>query len=234
MSDPCYKVDYSNKSFFIYPMLNCPISNAIKSNQIWEPHLHTIFDKYIKKDSVVIECGCHIGTHTLKMTSLCQKLYGFEPMPETYDVLMKNLNVNGIKNSIIYKKGVAETSGHTKFLWIPPNNIGGSGLANNPMGIPNWIQFTDKNIEVELTTIDDLNLDRLDFMKIDVEGYESFAIKGAFNTIQKYKPVIVMEVWKNHFGEVDLNYTKELFKNLLDIGYEITSVGGPDFLFIPH
>ena len=48
MSDP-YKVDYSNKSFFIYPMGNCPISTTIKRNQIWEPHLHTIFDKFIKK-----------------------------------------------------------------------------------------------------------------------------------------------------------------------------------------
>ena len=233
MSDP-YKVDYSNKSFFIYPMGNCPISTTIKRNQIWEPHLHTIFDKFIKKDNVVIECGCHTGTHTLKMASLCEKLYGFEPMPDTYDVLMKNLKVNGITNSTIYKKGVSEMKGYTKFSWIPHDNMGGSGLANNPMGIPNWIPETDKNIEVELTTIDALNLHRLDFMKIDVEGYEPLAIKGAFNTIKKCRPVIVMEVWKNHFGEVDLNYTKKLFNNLLEIGYEIIHVGGPDFLFTPH
>jgi hypothetical protein len=42
-----------------------------------------------------------------------------------------------------------------------------------------------------------------------------------------------MEVWMNHLGAVDINYTRMLFKDLLDIGYEVTQVDGPDFLFTP-
>jgi FkbM family methyltransferase len=233
MSDIAYKVDYSNKSFDFYVLENCGISNTIKNNQIWEPYLHSIFDRFINENSVVIECGCHIGAHTLKMASLCRTLYGFEPMPETHAVLQKNIESNGITNTIIYKKGVADKAGLTKFSWIPHDNPGGSGLENNPMGKPPWIASTNQDIAVELTTIDSLNLDKLDFMKIDVEGYETLVIEGGLNTIQKCKPMIVMEVWKNHFGQVDLNHTKELFKNLLAIGYDVISLSGPDFLFIP-
>jgi FkbM family methyltransferase len=234
MCDIAYKVDYSNKSFFFFTLENCGISNTIKANQLWEPYMHDIFDKYITKESVVIECGCHIGTHTLKMASLCDKLYGFEPMPETYDVLNKNIQLNSIHNATIYKQGVADKPGRTRFSWIPHDNPGGSGLENNPMGKPTWIEGTNKVIDVELTTIDALNLEKLDFMKIDVEGYESLAIAGGFNTIQKCKPVIVMEVWKNHFGGVDINYTQDLFKNLIDIGYELRHLSGPDFIFLPN
>jgi FkbM family methyltransferase len=167
------------------------------------------------------------------MASLCERLYGFEPMPETHAVLQKNIALNGITNAVIYKQGVAEKAGHTKYSWIPHDNPGGSGLANNPMGKPPWIASTDQVIEVELTTIDALNLEKVDFMKIDVEGYESLVIEGALNTIKKCKPLIVMEVWQNHFGGVDINYTRELFKNLIDLGYAVIPLSGPDFLFLP-
>ena len=229
-----YRLDYSiNKSFNFYTLENCFISVMIRKNQVWEPEMYSIFDRFINKDSVVIECGCHIGIHTIKIASLCNKLYGFEPMPDTYEVLSKNIILNNVNNSIIYKKGVADKEGFTKYSWISDNNPGGSGLDNNPMGKPSYINSTDKNIEVELTTIDSLNLDKLDFIKIDVEGYEPLVIKGGINTIRRHKPVIIMEVWKDHFGNVDIDYARELFKGLIDIGYDITHAFGADFLFTP-
>jgi FkbM family methyltransferase len=234
MDNTIYKVDTSDKPLYFHVLKNCVISNIIKSNVIWEPHLHIVFEKYINKNSIVIECGCHIGTHTVKLASLCDKIYGFEPMPETYEILTKNMLINNIDNAILYKLGVSNKPGVTKYSWISENNPGASGLENNPMGKPTYINATSKNIDVNLTTIDLLSLNKLDFIKIDVEGYERLVIEGAMNTIKRCKPIIVMEIWKDHFGGVDINYTKELFKNLIDIGYTIVQISGPDFLFTPN
>lgn len=230
-----YKVDnyHNNSSASFYILNDCFISNVIKNNTIWEPHLHKVFEKYVNSNSVVIECGCHIGTHTIKLAKLCKKIYGFEPMPKTNYILNMNIYVNKIENAVISDLGVSSEPGKTNFLWTSVGNPGASGLNNNPMGKPKYANIKD-NIEVELTTIDSLNLDKLDFMKIDVEGYEQLVIKGGMVTISKFKPVIVMEVWKDHFGGVDINYTKELFKELIDIGYTIDNIGGPDFLFLPN
>jgi FkbM family methyltransferase len=233
VSETYYNINFSNGCFKFFVFDNCFISETIRNNKIWEPHMHDIFDKFIKKDSIVIECGCHIGSHTIKMASLCEKIYGFEPMPATYNILKKNIELNSITNAIIYEKGVSDNKGTTSFNWICDGDTGQCGLDNNPMGKPQWLKATDETINVELITIDSLNLDKLDFMKIDVEGYEPLVIKGGFNTIKKCKPVIIMEVWKNHFGEVDINYTKQLFKELLDLGYEVEQVFGSDFLFTP-
>lgn len=226
-------VDLSGKTFCFYTLPKCPISASLRSKKVWEPYMHAVFEKYIKKDSVVVECGCHIGTHTLKMASLCERLIGFEPMPTTYDILCRNLELNKMENVTILKKGVADRIGETKYCWIPENNPGGAGLANNPMGKPSWMPETTNNIEVDLITIDSLNLSKLDFMKIDVEGYETLVIRGAMETIARCKPVIIMEVWANHYSGVDLNYTKNTFKDLLEIGYDVIRVEGPDFLFVP-
>ena len=227
-----YELTILDKNFKFYILDNCGISNYIKNNQFWEEHMHDIFKKYVNSDSIVIECGCHIGTHSIPLASLCKTFYGFEPMPDTYDVLNKNIKLNNINNAIIYKKGVADKEGMTQYSWICENNPGCSGLNNNPMGKPDWIASTNKNIDVELTTIDLLQLDKLDFIKIDVEGYETLVIDGAFNTIKKCMPVIIMEVWANHNSKIDINYTKSIFKNILDLGYDISHVYGPDFLFV--
>ena len=230
-----YKVDnyHNNSSALFYVLNDCFISNIIKNNTIWEPHLHKVFEKYVNSNSVVIECGCHIGTHTIKLAKLCKKIYGFEPMPKTNYILNMNIYANKIENAVISDLGVSSQPGKTNFLWTSDGNPGASGLNNNPMGKPEYANIKD-NIEVELTSIDSLNLDNLDFMKIDVEGYEQLVIKGGMVTISKFKPIIVMEVWKDHCGGVDINYTKDLFKELIDIGYTIDNIGGPDFLFLPN
>jgi FkbM family methyltransferase len=224
---------HENKPAFFYIINNCLISNIIKTNKIWEPHLHRVFEKYINSNSVVIECGCHIGTHTIKLAKLCKKIYGFEPMPNSNNILNKNIVLNKIGNAVISDMGVSSEPGKTNFLWVSTGNPGASGLNNNPMGKP-ISASVEENIEVSLTTIDALKLDKLDFIKIDVEGYETLAIKGGMVTITKCKPVIVIEVWKDHFGNVDIDYTKMLFKDLIDVGYTVSNISGPDFLFIPN
>lgn len=224
----------SINSFHFYTLDNCIISTSLKHGKPWEPYMNVIFEKYVNKDSVVIECGCHIGVHTVKLASLCKKIHAFEPMPNTYQVLAKNIRLNGIQNAILYQKGVADKPGMTKYDWSIQGNPGGSGLANNPMGVPSWCPPMNEDVPVELTTIDSMDLDQLDFIKLDVEGYEPLIIMGAINTIKKYKPVIVMEIWKSHYTtEIDLQYANELFKDLIDIGYVVHYVSGVDYIFLP-
>lgn len=212
---------------------NGHISKLIRKGQVWEPHLHRVFEKYIKPNDVVIEAGCHIGTHTIKLSKLSNKVYAFEPLPSSHSILSTNLQLNKCTNVTLINKGVSNKPGTTKFGWVPDDNPGGAGLDDNPMGAPNWVTSPKKDIAVELTTIDSLNLEKLDFMKIDVEGYELRVIEGAINTIKKCRPTIVLECWSNHSGGVSLEHTSSLFKILLDIGYNIAHIQGPDFIFLP-
>lgn len=234
MSEPEQVDNFHNgKPAFFYVYENCFISNQLKKNLIWEKHLHDVFNEYITPNSIVIEGGCHIGSHTIKLGMLAKQVYAFEPMTSSYNLLEKNININKLKNVTIFKKGLSNNCNSAYFEWIPKDNPGGSGLCNNPMGKPAWIKEEENLTEVELITIDSLNLDRLDFIKLDIEGYEKLAISGGMKTIRKYKPVITLEVWSNHNGGIDINFTKNNFKELIDIGYDVIRIRGPDFLFIP-
>ena len=217
--------------FYTYP--SDYISDLIRKGNIWEPYLHRIFEQFVTSDSVVIEAGCHIGTHSVKLGKLCNELILFEPLPSSNKLLCQNLKANNISNATVIQKGLSNTNGTTRFAWIPNSNFGGAGLDNNPMGVPEWTTAPQEQINVELTTIDSLNLQKLDFMKIDVEGYEPNVIKGGMDTFARCKPVIVLECWANHHGQVNENYTRMLFRDLLEIGYDLIHIQGPDFMFIP-
>ena len=53
------------------------------------------------------------------------------------------------------------------------------------------------------------------------------------NSIIKFRPIIALECWTDHFGGSDLEYTKNQFKMLLNLGYTITQIAHSDFLFLP-
>ena len=218
-------------NFFVHE--NCDISLVIKNNEIWEPQMHELFAKYINSESIVIEGGCHIGTHTIKLGLLAKQVYAFEPLPMNNELLRKNVSINNLTNVQVFSEGLADKSGNTTFDWVI--TPGASGLSNNPMGYPGHFHNTlnETIIDVKLTTIDELDLDKLDFIKLDVEGYEKLVILGGLKTIERCKPVITIEVWSSHFGTYDLDYTKNLFLSLIDLGYTIEHIKGPDFLFLP-
>ena len=80
---------------------------------------------------------------------LAKHVYAFEPMPSSYNLLEKNININELKNITVFEKGLSNTSNTAYFEWIPKDNPGGSGLSNNPMGKPLWIKEEQNKHEVE-------------------------------------------------------------------------------------
>jgi FkbM family methyltransferase len=228
---------HEKESGFFYLYRHDFIGLEIKQNKVWEPHLHRIFEKYITKDSVVLEGGCHIGAHSVKLSKLSNKVYCFEPLKESNKILRKNLIRNNCLNTIVFDEALSDAQNITKFAWMPFYNLGGSGLDDNPMGIPhgeNIATNLDESYPVKTVSIDFFNFNKLDFIKLDIEGYETKAINGAIETIKRLNPIIVLECWSNHFGQTDPNHTKEQFKILLDLGYSVEQVGISDWLFLPR
>jgi len=209
---------------------NCKLCKVLEREE-WEPHLTSIFNKYIKETDVVMDCGAHIGYHTLQMSKLAQKVYSFECNPKTYLYLKQN--TQHLKNIEINKLGLSDRVGGTTINYCVEHNTGMCALNDNPMGSPEQIKKMIKKINVSLISIDCMVLSRLNFIKIDVEGYERKVIDGALRTIHRCKPIMVIEVWENHKGESSLDYTKMLFSDLLHI-YDVERIlNTPDYLFIP-
>ena len=154
---------------------------------------------FLKKDSVVIDAGANIGTFSVFAANLSPEghVYAFEPVKSTFYYLENN--AKKYPQIICVNKGLGSEGGDKDILNLGEGN-GSNVLTDSP-----FYQNSEKKegrIEnVIITTIDDFvrehNIEKVDFIKIDTEGYEANILKGAVETIKKFKPTIAMSAYHN-------------------------------------
>jgi FkbM family methyltransferase len=140
------------------------------------------FRKWIKPGDTVVDVGGLIGDHTVPYAQIVGPeglVLAFEPNPPAFECLKHNTSPYPWVD--IYDMGLSD---HQDVLFIVPNeNVGASHLTDRGEG---------ETIAVE--TLDSFRLDRLDFIKIDVEGMEIDVLDGALETINRCRPIILVEV----------------------------------------
>ncbi len=177
-------------------------------------------------NKVVFDVGSYIGIYSLffaRAVGPKGKVFSFEPNPENYAELVFNLGLNLFKNVNTLNLGAGEKKSEMT-LFVPPYTSRGSFDRKTQL------QLASKEIcrcfQVEVNSIDNLIKRKVvikpDFVKLDVEGFESEAIKGMAETIKKYKPELFIEIHKP--------VEKEILDLLLDNYYSLYHVESEKFL----
>jgi FkbM family methyltransferase len=147
----------------------------------YEKATSDLFRGLIKSDWTVFDCGAKTGFFTLLFSELCEtgSVHAFEPT-STFDMLVNNVNHCGITNVVLNKLALGEKSGQ---------------IEDDIYRI--WGQPSERMV-YDFITIDDYceknNIQRLDFMKVDVDSYDFELLKGAVKTLQTLKPIITIEL----------------------------------------
>lgn len=150
-------------------------SLGLASNSKFEPYETAVVKQLLKEGDIVLDIGANIGYYTLLFSRLVGeigKVYAFEPDPSNYQLLQKNIISNNIKNTVLFNKGVSNKSGaSTLFLC--------SGNKGMHRAYPSIL--CDDKIPIEMVMLDEetniLN-HKIDFLKIDIEGFEYQALQG--------------------------------------------------------
>jgi len=151
---------------------------------------------FIKNDSVIIDAGANIGVFSLFVNSLFpnSKIYSFEPNSRIFNMLQKNIFENNLtQNVCIYQKALGDMEGKSELLRSKNVLETSSSVVNSGFTKGRAMLFSGVD-KIEMITIDSFikenNIQKVDFIKIDTEGYEKQIIKGAKNTIQHFLPII--------------------------------------------
>jgi len=155
----------------------------------------------LPEKSVIFDIGANIGLFSLAYANLFPNstVYGFEPVPFIYEIYLENIKLNNknIKDRIIpFEIGFSNKLQRLS-LGIPNKRTHNRYSRDINIGLYSVNGENNKNINASFTTIDtfviEKNIKTIDFIKIDVEGHEYEVLDGARNTINKLKPIIVME-----------------------------------------
>lgn len=189
------------------------IAKELAVYRVQEPVATALLQKEIEPGMRVVDIGANIGYYTLLLARLvgeAGKVIAIEPVPDNANLLRINLEANGYQNVLIYEAAAGAESGTMKLY-----------LSNKW----EWASFVhrdlpDKHIDVPVHTLDTL-LDaegRIDYIKMDIEGYETEAIKGMLGILRRYRPGMFVEI---HPSYVEEEAMTQFLEDIQELGYEI-------------
>ena len=151
--------------------------------------------KLVRKDDIVIDAGANMGAFTILASNYTgNKIVSFEPTKSTFNALKKNIKNFGLKNVILVNKGLGDKIKSSKLL-VNKFSYGGNTIIDSEK------KFTIENPEedIKIITLDSFvnesGIKKIDVIKVDVEGYELKLLKGARETIKRFKPRIVISAY---------------------------------------
>jgi FkbM family methyltransferase len=160
-------------------------------------------------DPVLVDVGANIGVHSLWFAGLAGAgvVHAFEAQRVVFQALMGNLALNSIENVFAHQVALGAAPGRLRLQpvdYAQPWNFGGMGLIDESPD-PQFAHGTperaaaDRGEEVEVVTLDSFALDRVDLIKIDVEGMEEDVLRGGAATIERHRPLMQLE-WLGRDG----------------------------------
>jgi FkbM family methyltransferase len=189
----------------------------------YEKYETALFKRLVKKGMAVVDVGANVGYYTLLAAHLVGdegKVFAFEPDPYNFDLLCKNIELNGFRNVIPVRKAVSCKSGKRKFF-LDKNNLGGHSLSEANVR-------TGASITVEATSLDDYfkNTDyKVDVIKMDVQGLEMEVLEGMTNMINRNDNLkIITEFWPmgiRNSGSSPMGFLNKL----IECGFGLYQIG---------
>jgi len=197
-----------------------------------ESELNNIFAiiNTLPDDAVIVDGGCNAGFFSIPVAYMTQgrnnRIIAFEPQRQLFQAVGGSLALNGYRNVFLHNCGLGSMSGIAQLPAIDYSVAQDFGTvqldSQTTIEEDGWMN--DRVVDV--VSIDDMALPRLDFFKLDVEGYEVPALLGAYKTIEKHRPWI----WVEYFI-TGADVIKATLSNLDD--YEFFIVDYQNMLCVP-
>jgi len=198
---------------------NDSISDSLANHGYWENNLIRHAETYLSHDSVILDIGANIGTWSMPLAIRKRTLHAFEPYDPSFYALCGNIFLNA-KEGLVHPYRCALTDDVHKRRSLTLTEVcnqGGCKLVDGG---------AENQNAPNMRTIDSFEFERVDFIKIDVEGHELNVIRGGEQTIRRCKPVIFFECWDSsspHWNGI-LNTHDALMAHIASLGYVINHV----------
>jgi FkbM family methyltransferase len=183
-----------------------------------------VIQELLKPGMTFVDVGAHVGQFSLLGSGLVGMegtVHSFEPEPQTFEFLQHNVVINGLRNVHPIRCALGESSKSVQLYVARPDNLGQTSLRQ-----PN--NFSGVQVKVQCRTLDDYaeehGIDRINLLKIDVEGAELDVLLGARGVLSRNpKPHILIEFWEE-FQQAYGASCAQLEEFLRGCGYSLSRI----------
>ena len=208
-----------------------PVANMLVRGKYFDPEIIDIAKRFIRKNTAVLDIGANFGQMSIEFSKAVGKggkVYSFEAQDIVFNYLEKNILANNCTNVEVVNRAIWDTSDVTMYFPVPD-------MQSLAPYSGNTISKSEKMRPVQTVTIDDLKItEPISFMKIDIEGADIFALKGARNTILKNRMPIIFE-YSQHMQEEYQTSFEDYVAFVQSINYKFEEVVmGYNYLIVPR
>lgn len=210
-----------------YGEMECLSSDSVVSRSLmrygeWAQLELDLLGALVRPGMAVLDVGAFLGTHTLALAAMVGPqglVHSFEPRASIREVLRRNVERNGLGQVTVHACALGANSARLDIPAIDldsETNFGGLALEGSNTG------STAAAETIDIRRLDDLNLGRVDFAKIDAEGMEADVLEGAAHTLANYRPVFFAEC-------NDLERGSRTLAGCLSRGYQVFGLLSPAY-----
>jgi FkbM family methyltransferase len=170
-----------DKRMRLYPFRNVCEKRLLFTPQYFDARERDFLEKHLPKDAVFIDIGANIGGYALFVASITDEsstIYAVEPQPIIHERLVYNIEINEAHNIHAHRIAVADKDGEVT-LFLDETNQGEASMKLVGFGARGG-QSTTVEAKALLTLVSDQNIQRIDGLKIDVEGAEDIILERFF------------------------------------------------------
>lgn len=189
----------------------------------FEPSTVRAYSRVVKEGDIVLDIGANIGAHTLYLARQVGpkgRVVAFEPTDYGFAKLTRNIELNPNLSDRI-DAVQAMLSDQTED--IPPEVYASWPLEKASDLHPRHLGRLMKTKQATCITLDgylaEKGINRVDLIKMDIDGYETAALRGAVETLRRHRPVMVMELAPHVLDEHGTS-VEELANLMVDMGYQ--------------
>lgn len=178
---------------------NAYLDNNVINYGEFEPLSTALVRRFLKSGDTVLDIGANIGYYSVIFSKIVGEkgtVFAFEPTKHFLPVLEKNLDVNDIKNVKIIDYGLSNKSDDIK-IDIGPS----SATIHSPKGYDAVIGEEIIKLRTLREFVDNNKINKIDFIKIDIDGHEPIFFDGSWEILDKFSPLILCEISPLHYLE---------------------------------
>lgn len=232
-----------NTQLFLYTSTD--LYSCVFGNGKYEEHEINFLKSVLKEGDIFIDIGANVGLYTVvasKRVGQTGSVFAFEPSTREYELLQKNITLNKLNNVKLLKIALSNYNGIASLRVAGGKNTGMNTLAPTFFSDRVKLQNTEKVPIYKLDDyLDKLSINTITGIKMDIEGYEIFALEGMKNTLQRFMPFLMMEVNERALQTTG-NNSKKLLGLVKNLDYEIFYYDEngyliqtpPSFISMPH
>lgn len=190
------------------------LTQKILQGKVYEPNTIEFMRSHVKSGDIIHSGACFGDFFPALSTALHQdaKIWSFEPSTEGFRCAEITLKLNDIKNINLFPRGLGEKSSSE---YLNTKNKQGKSLG----GASSIVSKSQKGEfeQIEIVAIDDVipSERNISILQLDIEGFEEQALKGAVKTIERCRPILILE------DNNDIVYSNWFKSNILSMNYEV-------------